>query len=133
MYRGGAYVANTGANAGIPASGPIGLTNFYGGTRVGPLSVGASDASGNSYPGAGVIFASSFAIPSGGTAPFTYAWTFRSGSTFTINSPTGQGTSFTRAGNPPQNTPASGVYRVTVTDAASATAFKDITVSDLRS
>lgn len=132
MYRGGAYVANTGPNAGIPTSGAISLTNFYGGQRTGPLSVGASDVSGNSWPGSNVTFGSSFANPSGGTPPYTYAWTFVSGSTFTVNNPTSQGTGFTRTANPPQNSPVSGVYRITVTDALSATAFKNINVADSR-
>lgn len=125
-------MANTGANAGVPTSGAIGLTNFYGATRVGPLSVNANDVSGDSWPGTGSIFGTGFASPSGGTPPYTYAWTNISGSTYTLGTPSGQSTTFARAGNPPQGSAASGVYRVTVTDAALATAFKNITVADSR-
>lgn len=132
FYRGGAYVANTGSTAPIPTSGSINMQQFYGTARTGPLAVGASDVSGNSWPGSNVTFGSSFANPSGGTPPYTYAWTFVSGTTFTINNPTSQGTGFTRTANPPQNSPVSGVYRITVTDALSATAFKNINVADSR-
>ncbi len=132
LYRGGTYVANTGANAGIPTSGSISVTNFYGGTRVGPLSVNASDVNGDSWPGAGVNFGSSTGNASGGTPPYTYAWTFVSGTSFTLTSASSANTSFIRAGNPPQGSAASAVYRITVTDATLATAFKNINVNDSR-
>lgn len=63
--------------------------------------------------------------PSGGTGPYTYAWTLVSGDTLTINSPTAATTTFT--GTPAYNSNLSGVYRCTVTDSLAATA--SITVS----
>lgn len=132
LYRGGAYVPNTSQNANVPTSGNIGLLSFLGAAAYVPMVVSANNVSGDSWPGSNVIFGSSTSSVTGGLAPFTIAWTFQSGSTFTINSPSSAGTSFTRTGNPPQGTAASGTYRVTYTDATSATAFKDITVADSR-
>ena len=37
-YRGGAYVANTPGNSGIPTSGTIKLTDFYGASAFSPVS-----------------------------------------------------------------------------------------------
>jgi hypothetical protein len=97
-----------------------------------PMVVSAPDVSGDSWPGAGVQFGSSTSSVTGGTAPFTILWTFVSGSTFGLSSPTTANCGFIRSGNPPQGTSATGTYRVTYTDATSATAFKDITVFDSR-
>ncbi|WP_414674528.1 PKD domain-containing protein [Luteibacter sp.] len=96
------------------------------------MAVTAANVSGDSFPGAGVAFGSSTAFPTGGTPPYSYAWTFVSGSTFTVNNAATSTATFVRTGNPPQGTSASAVYRVTVTDSASGTAFKDITVFDSR-
>ena len=58
--------------------------------------------------------------PSGGVAPYTYAWTKVSGDDLTINAPTAATTDFT--GTPATNENLSGEYKCTVTDAALATA-----------
>lgn len=132
FLRGGAYVPNTGANAAVPTSLPISMAQLCGAGAYTPMVVSATNVSGDSWPGSNTIFGSSTSSVTGGQAPFTIAWTFQSGASFTINTPTSAGTSFTRAGNPPQGSAASGTYRVTYTDATSATSFKDITVADSR-
>lgn len=133
FLRGGGIVPNNAGNAGVPTTLPISMAQLCGAGAYTPMVVSANNVSGNSWPGSNVIFGSSTSSVTGGQAPFTIAWTLVSGSTFTINSPSSAGTSFTRAGNPPQNSPVSGTYRATYTDATAATAFKDITVADSRS
>jgi hypothetical protein len=65
-----------------------------------------------------------------GRAPFTYAWSYVSGSGATVNSPTSATTTFTRdAAGSPGGTQYVGVYRCTVTDATGRTATNDVTVT----
>ena len=62
----------------------------------------------------------------GGVAPYTYAWTYVSGDSYTINFPASAVTTFTTflgSGNSK-----SGVYRCTVTDSASNTASATVTI-----
>lgn len=68
--------------------------------------------------------------PSGGTAPYTYAWSFVSGDTVTINSPTSATTTFT--GDPVGYSVLSSVYRCTVTDNAAADASVTVGISIYR-
>lgn len=96
------------------------------------MNVSAPDVSGstNSAVTNDTIGASTASV-TGGLGPFTYAWTYISGDSFGISSPSTAGTNFTRPGRPPAGL-YSGTYRCTVTDATSATAFKNITVTDNR-
>lgn len=66
----------------------------------------------------------------GGSPPYSYAWSYVSGTTATVNSATSAATTFTRTGNTGlTQTTYSGVYRCTVTDSLStADAAPDITV-----
>lgn len=66
--------------------------------------------------------------PTGGTAPYTHAWTLVSGSSAVlVDSPTSATTTFT--GNVAKNGPGkSAVYRDTVTDALGATANATVSV-----
>lgn len=67
------------------------------------------------------------ATPSGGTAPYTYAWTRISGSTaISADSPSSASTTF--SGSVGVNAVISAVFRVTVTDASAATATADVNV-----
>lgn len=132
FYRGGTYVPNTAPNAGVPTSGSIGLLSLLGASAYTPMIVSAPNVSGDSFPGTNAIFGSSASSVTGGLAPFTIAWTFQSGTTFTLGSPSSATTTFARPGNPPQGSAGSATYRVTYTDATTATAFKDITVNDSR-
>lgn len=66
---------------------------------------------------------STLASVSGGTAPFTYAWTQYGSSpdTWTINSPSASTTSFT-ATSVPTGVSATASFKITVTDAAGVVA-----------
>lgn len=67
------------------------------------------------------------ATPSGGTGPYTYAWTYVSGDTFTVNSPAAASTTFSRS--LAVDDTFAGEYRVTVTDSLAATASAVVAVS----
>lgn len=68
------------------------------------------------------------AIASGGTSPYTYAWTWASGgSGITIHDPTFDDTTF-GATNDLDGTTLTGVARCTVTDDVGATAYADVAV-----
>lgn len=94
-----------------------------------PLSVGISPTSiSESRVGAGSITSSTAtATADGGAGGYTYAWAHVSGDSYTINSPSSAGTTFTTSVLAGQLK--SGVYRCTVTDSASSTATADITVA----
>lgn len=65
------------------------------------------------------------ATATGGTGPYTYAWTRITGSSaLAANSPTAATTTF--GANVPRNTIYTATFRVTVTDSLSATATADI-------
>lgn len=71
--------------------------------------------------------------PSGGTGPYTYAWTrisYTSGTAPTSNSAATAATAFTQTGLGPGDTE-SAVFRCTVTDSLAATATADVTVTFL--
>jgi hypothetical protein len=92
---------------------------------ISPANVDVSAAAGS--PSGTVTSNTATAAASGGTSPYTYAWTFVSGDTFTLSAASSAATTFSRllfAGSTAQ-----GTYRVTATDAASATATADITVN----
>lgn len=101
-----------------------------GGNPFAPLSVTAFNALGQRV-GAGV--ATTFAgetetTPSGGMAPYTYSWARVSGSTVpAIDNTTAQNPQWSGTLNAADEQRAT--WRVTVTDALSATATTDITVT----
>lgn len=132
FLRGGPWVPNTAQNAAVPTTLPIRITQLCGAAKTIALLVSAADTTGNSWPGSNAIFGSSTGNATGGTPPYNYTWSRVSGDTFTIDTPNTAFTNFRRAGNPPQFTSASGVYRITVGDALGASAFDDITVTDNR-
>ena len=63
--------------------------------------------------------------PSGGTAPYTYSWAKQSGDSITADSPSAATTTF-RASGLAAGESRTAVYRLTVTDALSATAYADV-------
>jgi len=87
-----------------------------------PLSIIISPASTyTTRVGAGSITSStSTGSASGGAGGYSYAWTYVSGDSFTINSPSSAATTFTTTLG--ANIFKSGTYRCTVTDSLSATA-----------
>ncbi len=91
-----------------------------------PLSASISPP--NLYKfGSGVITSDpATCVVQGGAAPYTYAWTYVSGQSYTINSPSSASTTFTTSIS--AGVLKSGVYRCTVTDARSASVQVDITV-----
>lgn len=107
------------------------LTAMIGGSGTSTLAVVASDVSRGRFGTAPSGTVQTVALPNttitGGVAPYTQAWTRQSGDTPTISdasalNPTWSDTvSF--------DTPNVSIWRVTVTDAASATAFFDIEVT----
>lgn len=129
-YAGGGLVppGTTGTYGAVPSSGEISIQNFYGTAATGPLSIIISPSSlYNIFSGTGTVTSDpATGIASGGSGGYSYAWTFVSGNSYTINNPftdTATFSTFLSAGQFK-----SGNYRCTVTDSSSATAFADIQV-----
>lgn len=91
--------------------------------NVAPSSVSGS---GNSPSMVTVTSAIATATPTGGTAPYTYAWAKVSGDTLTVTAPTSASTSF-RAGVLPGDVKFAN-YRCTVTDKNGLTADDDVEI-----
>lgn len=66
------------------------------------------------------------AIPSGGLAPFTFAWSIVSGDVYNINTPTADNTTFNSTGT---NEAQSGNYKCIVTDDNGDTAQDQVQVN----
>lgn len=90
-------------------------------------SVSPAIASGTRFGPGSVTTNTVTVTPDGGTGPYTYAWTYVSGDTFTVNSPTSAATSFSTSLTAGQEK--SGVYRCTITDSLLATATVTVGVS----
>lgn len=72
------------------------------------------------------------ATPTGGVAPFTYAWVKLSGDDITITAPTAATTSFNASGMA-NGEDRSATFRCTVTDTLGTTKADDITITVARS
>lgn len=82
----------------------------------------------DSRTGGGSITSSiATATATGGAGGYSYAWTYVSGDALTVSSPAASSTTFSTTLLSGQTKTA--VYRCTVTDAASATGFDDLTVT----
>lgn len=77
--------------------------------------------------GSGTTGTASVVTASGGTSPYTYAWTKVSGDTLTVTSATSASTTF--SGTPGANNTLQAVYRCTVTDDVAATTTVDVNVT----
>ena len=102
-----------------------GIHNRMVGRSGAPLSVAATPGpiytlSSGSGPSTSV---SDVAVASGGAGSYTYAWAYVSGASYTINAAAFASTTFTT--NMTSGVLKQGTYRVTATDAVSATAFAD--------
>lgn len=64
---------------------------------------------------------------SGGTSPYTYAWTKKSGDTLTVNSPTSNATTF--SGTPGAGNAFISTYTCTITDSAGSPATFDVDIA----
>ena len=129
-YAGGGLVppGTTGTYGAVPSSGEISIRNFYGTAASGPLAITISPSSlYNIFSGTGTVTSDpATGTATGGSGGYSYAWTFVSGNSYTINNPftdTATFSTFLSAGQFK-----SGNYRCTVTDSSSATAFADIQV-----
>ncbi len=134
-YRGGAYVPNTGANSGVPASGAISLFNFYGqggGGGGGGLSVSNSGANGSVFqnepaPATRSVGASGTVFASGGSGSYTCTWSHISGST-AIPTPGANVFSPSFSATVPKNDFLTAVKRCTVSDGVNTPVSTDMTV-----
>lgn len=129
-YAGGGLVPSgtSGTNGPVPTSGTISISSFYGTSASVPLSISISPSSlyDTRIGGGSLTSSPATGTGAGGTAPYTYAWTYVSGNSYTIDSPGLATTTFTTSLTAGQLK--SGVYRCTVTDSLSATASATITV-----
>jgi hypothetical protein len=135
-YAGGGLVppGTSGTNGPVPSSGTISISNFYGTSNIPPLSVTADSVSGfdtgPSNSGFVTTSGSPNTTPSGGTSPYTYAWTHidtSSGDTPSVSSSTAQDPSWSAIVE--SGTDSISTWRVTVTDSGARTASTDITVT----
>lgn len=131
LYRGGGIVPNTPANAAVPTSGTIKVSNLYGATKV-SLSVTATDIYNSVFRGSGdpaAIYMSGTTSTTviGNVGPVTYSWEKVSGSpSMSISSSTAANPTFST--NVGVNTIEEATWRVTVANSG-ATATDTISVS----
>lgn len=131
LYRGGLYVPNIPANAAVPTSGAIKLSNFYGATKM-SLAVTASDIWQSvrrnvGDPGIILISGTTSTTVTGNTGPVTYTWERISGSSLiSISSTTAANPTF--SSNVAVGTIVEATWRVTVANSGS-TATDSITVA----
>lgn len=123
--RGGAYVPNTPANAGVPASGDIGLLHLLGATKYTPMSLVLSGGGSKVFdpepaPTKMYLSGSLTLTINNGTAPFSVSWSRTAGDlAFSVVSG-GMGINF--GANVFKNVPVDATYRATVQDATGAVA-----------
>ena len=93
------------------------------------LNVAPSSVSGTGDSHAAILITSSTATatPTGGTAPYTYAWTKVSGDTLTVTNPTNASTAFRASIGPGDSRGAT--YRCTVTDKNGLTAQDTVSIT----
>jgi len=131
-YRGGARVPNTGANAGIPTSGPISFANFrgQGGGGALPLSATNAGASGTviaNAPATRTVTASGTVSVTGGSGSYTCTWTHLSGDA-SIPTPGANVFNPTFSASVAKDSTITAVKRCTVSDGSSSTST-DMNVS----
>lgn len=123
--RGGAYVPNTPANAGVPASGDIGLLHLLGATKYTPMPMSLTLSGGGSEtfvpepaPTQQYLSGSLTLTINNGTAPFSVSWSrIAGGLAFSVVS---GGMGITFGANVRKNTLVEATYRATVQDATGA-------------
>lgn len=101
---------------GAPASGPLSFADFSGRSATTTLTAATQrEVNGTTNNAAGSTQPAT-ATPSGGTPPYTYAWTQFDGGSFQINSPSSATTSFATAGLLNSGSSRTGRFLCTVTD-----------------
>lgn len=131
-YRGGANVPANSTTTTIPASGAISFDQFHSTSKsTSPppsLTVNITPvAVWNSGPAGTVTTPSATAGVSGGTGPYTYAWSRVSGDTFTVTSPTAATTTFSASVGVVNSTKIA-TYKCTVTDSLGVTGSDTVDV-----
>lgn len=86
MVRGGAYVPNTGPNAGVPTAPPLGMQHFYGASGSSPFFASKSgdaaaqtDVGGTGPATMGVTSPAITIFKGGGTGSYSCTWSHLSG------------------------------------------------------
>jgi hypothetical protein len=98
---------------------PISLSDLYGKSSIPPLTANATGgySSGSSTTSGGTVSTSATASPSGGVAPYSYAWTVVSNTGgATVGSLTGQSVSISKSFGKLSDGSASVTFNVTVSD-----------------
>lgn len=122
FLRGGAWVPDTPANAGVPTALPISLLDLLGASAIDPLSMSltpssASDTHFEPEPAPSTMVLTTNTVTAsaiGGSGAVSYLWEYVSGSTaFGTASSTASTRSWTATVN--KNIPAEAVWRCTVT------------------
>ncbi|MFA6031808.1 MAG: hypothetical protein WC889_02775 [Myxococcota bacterium] len=108
---------------GAPASGALSFADFYGLSA--SFTVSAPSPVTGVGSGAVVITTTISATPTGGTAPFAYAWTKTMGDAISITSPSTQSTAFLGGGMLVGEIRGA-TFRCTVTDANMVVALSDL-------
>lgn len=121
FVRGGAWVPNTAANANVPASLPIRLSQLAGAVKYVPVSLSLSKSggtftcSGTSCPASANVNIAAAASVNGGSGSISYSWAFVSGdNSITPNSTVVQNPSFLATLR--RNGTASAVWQCTASD-----------------
>jgi hypothetical protein len=129
FLRGGAWVPDTPANAGVPTALPINLRSLLGASALITHSVQAPQITGFSISPTQAQ-GSSTAVVSDGIGPFTFAWVWLSGGGgITLTGTATATVTATRTSTSPGSS--GGTLRVTATDTgnANATAIADVLVT----
>lgn len=79
FLRGGAWVPDTAANAGVPTALPISLRQLLGASAITPHTVSAPDIDGIVIGSSPKASGTETATVSNGVGPFTYSWAFVAG------------------------------------------------------
>lgn len=123
LVRGGAYVANTGPNAGVPTAPPLSLSSFFGGSGVSALTASKSgDASGSVFmpepaPSSATVGSNTVTVfASGGTGSYTYTWAYLSGDAGIAISGGSTGPAKSWSKSVGKNATVNAVWRCTVND-----------------
>lgn len=131
FYRGGGLVPDSPANAGLPTSGSIKLTDSYGAVAVAPLTASAAPVNLAGFGATSTVTtaASATCTAEGGTGTLAYSWERVSGSTKIAPVNTGSASTQFRATNLIGAEAVSAVFRCKVTRGTETTYSNNINVA----
>lgn len=115
-------------------TGPITMNDLRSQTLFALTGLSGTVSGSGTRVGAGGVSATTAAVTGtygGGNSPWTVAWSYVSGTTATVNSPTSLGTTFTRTATVAigQTINLTGVYKVTITDNLGRIVTGNVTVN----